>query len=287
MSKFSETNLFGMTIRESANDGSDFTNPDADYRRLFVGEDGLFHLKDSAGTVTTPAQGALTNPMTTKGDVILGDTGGTPTRLGAGTSGYVLTSNGAAAFPSWQAGGGGGGGALVLVEQHTASSSATLDFTTCISSTYDEYLIEILALAPATNGAVLTLRCSTDGGSTYDTSGIYDYSELHTLWAGAATSIGANNGTSIPLFSDGAGTGLSSSATPAFVGTFRLFDPLSTANYKMLLGSGYGVYSATSGRYQFSTTAQYRSTTAVNAFRLLMTSGNIAAGTIRVYGIAK
>ena len=34
-------------------------------------------------------------------------------------------------------------GALVLLEQHTASSSATLDFTTCITSTYDEYVIEM------------------------------------------------------------------------------------------------------------------------------------------------
>jgi hypothetical protein len=50
--KFSEANLFGMTIRESANDGSDFTNPSADYRRLFLGEDGQLHVKDSAGTVT-------------------------------------------------------------------------------------------------------------------------------------------------------------------------------------------------------------------------------------------
>ncbi len=54
MGLFSATNLFGMTIRESANDGSDFTNPDADYRRLFLGEDGLLHVKDSAGTVTAP-----------------------------------------------------------------------------------------------------------------------------------------------------------------------------------------------------------------------------------------
>src|SRR6186997_2222373 len=49
---FSTTPLFGMTIRESANDGSDFTNPGADYRRLFLGEDGQLHVKDSAGTVT-------------------------------------------------------------------------------------------------------------------------------------------------------------------------------------------------------------------------------------------
>lgn len=49
---FSTSKIFGATIRESANDGSDFTNPDADYRRLFLGEDGLIHLKDSAGAVT-------------------------------------------------------------------------------------------------------------------------------------------------------------------------------------------------------------------------------------------
>lgn len=51
---FSEAQLFGMTIRESATDGSDFTNPAADYRRLFLGEDGLLHVKDSSGTVSDP-----------------------------------------------------------------------------------------------------------------------------------------------------------------------------------------------------------------------------------------
>jgi hypothetical protein len=55
---FSLAKLFGVTLRESANDGSDFTNPDADYRRLFLGEDGLLHLRDSAGVVTTPHAGS-------------------------------------------------------------------------------------------------------------------------------------------------------------------------------------------------------------------------------------
>ena len=44
--------LFGINVRESANDGSDFSNPDTDYRVLFLGEDGQLHVKDSAGTVT-------------------------------------------------------------------------------------------------------------------------------------------------------------------------------------------------------------------------------------------
>jgi hypothetical protein len=46
-------NIYGLTVRESANDGSDFTNPGADYRRVFLGEDGQLHARDSAGTVTT------------------------------------------------------------------------------------------------------------------------------------------------------------------------------------------------------------------------------------------
>jgi hypothetical protein len=49
---FKDALLHGMTIRESANDGSDFTNPAADYRRLFLGEDAQLHVKDSAGAVT-------------------------------------------------------------------------------------------------------------------------------------------------------------------------------------------------------------------------------------------
>lgn len=52
-----ETNttlIYGVHIRESANDGSDFTNAAADYRVLFLGEDGLLHVKDSAGSVTSP-----------------------------------------------------------------------------------------------------------------------------------------------------------------------------------------------------------------------------------------
>lgn len=76
MGLFSAAKLFAMTIRESATDGSDFTNPDADYRRLFLGEDGGLHLKDSAGTVTDIASGAptiATVDATLSGDVTMTD----------------------------------------------------------------------------------------------------------------------------------------------------------------------------------------------------------------------
>lgn len=52
MGAIENAKAYGLTLRESADDGSDFTNPDADYRRLFLGEDGQLHVKDSAGAVT-------------------------------------------------------------------------------------------------------------------------------------------------------------------------------------------------------------------------------------------
>lgn len=50
--------VYGLKIRESADDGSDFGTPDADYRFLYVGEDGDLHLKDASDVVTDfPAGG--------------------------------------------------------------------------------------------------------------------------------------------------------------------------------------------------------------------------------------
>ena len=40
----------------------------------------------------------------------------------------------------------GGGGSLVLLESHTASASATLDFTSFVNAAYDNYMIEIVGL---------------------------------------------------------------------------------------------------------------------------------------------
>ncbi len=172
-------------------------------------------------------------------------------------------------------------GALVLLEQHTASSSASLDFTTCITSTYDDYLIRILNIVPATNGANFLMRVSTNGGSSYDSSAIYDYAGgfMYSVTTG---SISAFNGTSWPI-----SLSVGNSANYGVHGTLNLVDPARTSGYKQLHREQGFFDSGVSLIVQNLTNHTYRSTTAVNAFQFFMSSGNIASGTIRVYGLAK
>lgn len=87
--KFSDALLNGMTIRESANDGSDFSNPAADYRRLFLGEDAQLHVKDSAGAVTDIGSGgnvATDAIWDAAGDLAVGTGANTAARLAIGAT---------------------------------------------------------------------------------------------------------------------------------------------------------------------------------------------------------
>jgi hypothetical protein len=69
-------------------------------------------------------------------------------------------------------------------------------------------------------------------------------------------------------------------------GFARLYSPGSSTLYKRVTGE-IGYYAATGHQQGIVCSGAYLSATAVNAFRVLTTSGNIASGTIRVYGIAK
>ena len=52
MAAIENEHSYAIQLRESATDGSDFGSADADYRRVFLGEDGHLHAKDAAGVVT-------------------------------------------------------------------------------------------------------------------------------------------------------------------------------------------------------------------------------------------
>ncbi len=176
------------------------------------------------------------------------------------------------------ASGGGSAGSLILLEQHTASGSASLDFTTCISSSYDVYMIEFVNIVNATNGVNFLMRMSTNGGSSYDSGTNYSW----VRWGANPGGGGAGGGTGqtgIALVD-----AITAIANYGNCGTFYLYAPGGSA-FKCVQGVMNGTIS---GNRTINTTAgAYEITTAVNAFQFLMSSGNITSGIIRVYGVAK
>ena len=174
-------------------------------------------------------------------------------------------------------------GGLVLLEEHTASSSAELDFTSWFSSAYDDYTIEIINLVPATNSVSLLLQFSTNGGSTYDSAANYNYARYYS----SSTTTDAGNSHSTTenglAFWDG---DLSNSPAGSVTVSCKLFGPGNTAVYKMATWTTYGVNAAANYYFQLFG-GHWRNTAAANAFRIITSSGNIASGIVRIYGFNK
>ena len=173
----------------------------------------------------------------------------------------------------------------VLLESHSASASASLDFTTAITSTYDRYLVTINSLVNATTGQNLWLRFSTNGGSSYDTSAIYAYS--HSAWAGSTPATASSTAQAQIFLNYTANQVVNTTSQYALNGHFYIVDPLSTSVYTQVEGGWASYLASGSTRMTTNFQAQYDSTTAVNAFSILFASGAITSGTVRVYGIAK
>jgi hypothetical protein len=178
-----------------------------------------------------------------------------------------------------------GTSAVVLLESHTASSSASLNFTSWYSSSYDEYVIEIVKLVPVTNAVSVLMRMSTNGGSTYDSGSNYGYASWRWI-PGGSTQSGSDSTTSI-VVDGGAGTDVltNTTANGGLTGTAKLFDPGSaTANKLLTIQTSF--FNTASHIEGATTSAWYKITTAVNAFQILMSSGNISSGIVRVYGVS-
>lgn len=91
------TNVTGTVA--IGNGGTGQTTANAALNALLPSQSGQADKVLASDGVNTNWVVTLTNPMTTSGDLIVATAGGVPDRLGAGTSGTVLRSNGVA--PSW------------------------------------------------------------------------------------------------------------------------------------------------------------------------------------------
>src|SRR5207249_2871740 len=173
--------------------------------------------------------------------------------------------------------GGGGSGALVFLEHHTASSSSSLDFTTFYSSSYDKYLFVVVGLLAATDGVDLYFRVSTDGGSTYDSGTNYNYVGIRYQDNGTSAIFNGRAASEIRLVG---ANGIGNASTDSINLSMYFYNLGSSTLYKQITyDSSMYIASVNSGSF-LTTQGQggYKSATAVNACRFLLSSGNIASG---------
>lgn len=187
-----------------------------------------------------------------------------------GSSGNVLTSDGTnwtSAAPS------GGGGSLIYIQKQSASSSSTIDFTSVGS--YTSWLLKYEGMTPASDGASLRMQISTNGGSSW-VSSTYTSGEDSSAY-NSATLTNLNSSTNFycsPLQDSGAST----SRTNANI---WIVNVASQGTY--IYGNGGGSDSSgTTNKFFFGGKT---TTSGANAFRMIMSSGNIASGDFILYGI--
>ena len=180
------------------------------------------------------------------------------------------------------------GGSLVLLSTQTASSSSTIYFTSDIDSTYKEYIFKFVSIHPATDNVNFTVNFR-DGGSSFDATKTSSAFAAYQNEAGDTTDV--NYEASFDLAQStgnqllNAGGGVGGDADQSISGTLHLFDPSSTtfvkhyiSNINFSNNSNYTIQSFIAG--------YCNTTTAIDGAQFSMSSGNIDAGVIKLYGIS-
>ena len=178
------------------------------------------------------------------------------------------------------------GGAMTLLSTQTASSSATLDFTSGIDSTYDEYVFRFISLHSSATGQ-LGFQGNAAGGSGFnETMTTTNFRAIHSE-AGSDPELSyvagedQAQGTGLSLFSQSQDTDNDSSLS----GELHLFAPSSTTFVKHFISR---VTNMKSGDYVGQTFAAgyFNTTSAIDEIQFKYNSGNIDAGVIKLYGIS-
>ena len=183
-------------------------------------------------------------------------------------------------------------GALVPIKTLTASSSSTLSFVhgssdVVLDSTYPIYVFKYINMHPATDNVIFQFNMSVDTGSNYNVAKTSTYfyayhgedaSEGSGLTYYTAGDLAQGTGSQPLSYSLGNGNDESLS------GELTIYNPSSTTFVKHFIANNNVYHKSNFSQERF--VAGYGNTTsAVDAIKFEMSSGNIDLGTIKLYGI--
>ena len=204
----------------------------------------------------------------------------------------ALISNGSTIFDAGSMAS-GFGGSMVFIKKLTASSSSTLPFvdgasSVVLDSTYKEYLFTFNNMHPATNQAYFQFNLSADAGSNYNVTKTTTFFQAYHIENGTDSGLSYQTArdlaqaTGAQYLTRQIGNGNDDAAS----GYLRLFNPSSTTFVKHFIAASSNNYGGDT-YYMNNYVAGYGNTTsAVDAVQFSMSSGNIDAGDICLYGIS-
>jgi len=178
------------------------------------------------------------------------------------------------------------GGSMTLLSTLTASSSATLDFTSGIDSTYKEYIFKFIDIHPATNEAYFSFQVDTGTNTNYNiavTSTAFDAYNYESGGTPALTYRTGNDqaqGTAFQRVTSSGG----SDNDQNFAGTIHLYDPSSATFVKHFMCTS-NTTSHDDSTANSNYAGYFNTTTALTRVQFKMSSGNIDAGVVKMYGI--
>ena len=206
-----------------------------------------------------------------------------------------LISNGTTIFDAGALDSGLAKGAMTFIKKLTASGSGTLSFVdgasgVVLDSTYKEYVFTFKNIHPATDGQHLQFQANVAGGA--------DYNETMTTTHFRAVHAEADNDQYLHYHDDPSSfhqsndnafqpiaTYLGGDTDQASNGILHLFDPSSTTFVKHFT-SEFAVSNSNNYIQHHFVAGYFNVTAAIDEIQFKMTSGNIDAGDICLYGIS-
>ena len=178
-----------------------------------------------------------------------------------------------------------GTGAMTLLSTQTASSSSTISFTSNIDDTYSEYIFKFYDIHPATDNVNFTVNFR-DGGSSYDATKTTTTINTHHDEADTNTDLSYSGSfdlaqsTAVQPLAEAVGNGNDECVS----GELTLFNPSSTTYVKHFLSQTNNYYKD-NFMMKFFVSGYCNVTAAIDGVQFTFESGNIDAGTFKLYGI--
>ena len=184
------------------------------------------------------------------------------------------------------------GGDLNLISTQTASSSSTISFTSGIDSTYKEYIFKFINIHPSADwNNWFAFQTSTDGGSSYGVTVTNTTFRPYHNEAGSQSGLTyldsydqAQNTDFIRLCEDTS----AANADENLCGILHIFNPSNTTFVKHYIGRSQTAVAKVGQVYSadWHGAGYFNTTSAIDAVQFKFNSGNIDAGTIKMYGVS-